>query len=311
MESTVLQTALTALINISLAWVAGVLASRFWLMRQTRAWQGSAIRRLSIAMPAGLAVCMAAVFLSLWTESAAMGDVAWLDAWPAWVAMMTTTHYGHAGVATLALLALGMVVHWALDRPGAGMPYVAGILAIVLLAAAARVTIGHAFAQGPFSIAVWVEWLHLLLMALWAGIVFVAGWVVLPHVLASESTASRERASYLTSMSNWAGAALAGILATGAYNAWRVLDSPRDLVALEYGQVLVFKVCLVLVAIALGGFNKFVGLPASLAGPSPSPSLGVQAGLRRVIAVLRLESIALLLVLAAAAVLTNSAPPGS
>lgn len=314
MESTLLQTALTALINISLAWVAGVLASRFWLMRQAAAWQGPALRRLSMAMPAGLAACMVAVFLSLWTESAAMGDVAWLDAWPVCVEMMSTTHYGHAGVATLALLALGMVVHWVLDRPGTGMPYVAGILAIVLLVAAARVTIGHAFAQGPFSIAVWVEWLHLLLMALWAGIVFVAGWVVLPHVLASESTASestasRGRASYLASMSDWAGAALAGILATGAYNAWRVLDSPRDLVALDYGQVLVFKVCLVLIAIALGGFNKFVGLPASLAAPSPLPNL--QAGLRRVIAVLRLESIALLLVLAAAAVLTNSAPPGS
>lgn len=309
MESTLLQIALTALINISLAWVAGVLASRYWLMRQAVAWQVSAVRRLSMAMPAGLAACMVAVFLSLWTESAAMGDVAWLDAWPAWVAMMTTTHYGHAGVATLALLALGMVVHWALDRPGAGMRYVAGILAIVLLAAAARVTIGHAFAQGPFSIAVWVEWLHLLLMALWAGIVFVAGWVVLPHVLASEATDSRERAGYLASMSNWAGAALAGILATGAYNAWRVLDSPRDLVALDYGQVLVFKVCFVLIAIALGGFNKFVGLPASLA--APSTSLNLQAGLRRVIAVLRLESIALLLVLLAAAVLTNSAPPGS
>lgn len=309
MESTLLQAALTALINISLAWVAGILASRFWLMRQAAAWQGPAVRRLSMAMPAALAACMVAVFLSLWTESAAMGDVAWLDAWPVFVEMLATTHYGHAGVATLALLALGMVVHRALDRPGAGMRYVAGILAIVLLAAAARVTTGHAFAQGPFSIAVWVEWLHLLLMALWAGIVFVAGWVVLPHVLASEATASRERAGYLASMSNWAGAALAGILATGAYNAWRVLDSPRDLVALDYGQVLVFKVCLVLIAIALGGFNKFVGLPASLA--APSPSLNVQGGLRRVIAVLRLESIALLLVLVAAAVLTNSAPPGS
>ena len=311
MESTLLQTALTALINISLAWVAGVLASRFWLMRQAAAWQGSAARRLSMAMPAGLAACAAAVFLSLWTESAAMGDVAWLDAWPVFVEMLATTHYGHAGAATLALLGLGMLVHRALDRPGAGMRYLGGILAVILLVAAARVTTGHAFAQGPFSIAVWVEWLHLLLMALWAGIVFVAGWVVLPHVLASESTASRGRASYLASMSDWAGAALAGILATGAYNAWRVLDSPRDLVALDYGQVLVFKVGFVLLAIALGGFNKFVGLPASLAAPAPSPSLSAQSGLRRVIAVLRLESIALLLVLVAAAVLTNSAPPGS
>jgi putative copper resistance protein D len=108
-------------------------------------------------------------------------------------------------------------------------------------------------------------------------------------------------------MSDWASAALAGILATGAYNAWRVLGSPRDLVDLEYGHVLVFKLCFVMLAVALGGFNKFVGLPASLAARTPSAS--VQAGLRRVVTILRLESIALLLVLIAAAVLANNAPP--
>jgi len=62
-----------------------------------------------------------------------------------------------------------------------------------------------------------------------------------------------------------------------------------------------FKVVLVSVAIALGGFNKFVGLPTADAS---------QTGLRKVIAVLRIESIALLLVLIAAAFLTSSAPPG-
>lgn len=307
MESTLPQTASTALINISLAWIVGILASRFWLMRQTAAWQGTAVKRLSAAMPAALVACAASVFLSLWTESAAMGGVAWLDAWPACVEMMTSTHYGHAGVASLALLALALAAHRVLDRPGGGARYLAGMSALVLLLAAARVTIGHAFGHGPFSLAVWTEWLHLLLMALWTGVVFVAGWVVLPRALATDPAAARERASYLRSMSDWASAALAGILATGAYNAWRVLGSPRDLVDLEYGHVLVFKLCFVMLAVALGGFNKFVGLPASLAARTPSAS--VQAGLRRVVTILRLESIALLLVLIAAAVLANNAPP--
>lgn len=299
MEFTAPQAAATALINISLAWIVGVLASRYWLMKQTAPWQGAAIKRLSSAMLAGFLACIAGLFLSLWTESAMMADVPWLDAWPVCVQMMATTHYGHTGVAVVALLVIAMVVHWRLKGPNAGLRYVGSLAVLLLLVAAARVTIGHAFEHGALSIAVWVEWLHLLSMSIWAGVVFVAGWVVLPRVMASELVATRERAAYLTSMSNWAAAALVGILATGAYNAYRVLGSPRQLIEVDYGQVLTFKLCLVVIAIVLGGFNKFVGLPAATS----------QRGLRNVITVLRIESVVLLLVLMAAAVLTSSAPP--
>jgi putative copper resistance protein D len=300
MESTVPQTAAAALINISLAWMVGVLASRFWLTKQTAGWQKAVVQRLSPAMLLGLIGCAAGILLSLWTESAAMGDVPWLDAWPVCVQMMTTTHYGHAGVAALGLFAIAMVVHWRLQGPDAGLGYVGSLTVLLLMVAAARVTIGHAYEHGPMSIAVLVEWLHLLLMSVWAGVVLVAGWLVLPHVLAGEFAPTKELAAYLTSMSNWAGVALAGILATGAYNAYRVLGSPRELIEVDYGQVLTFKLCLVVIAIALGGFNKLVGLPAA----------GSPRGLRSVTTVLRIESMALLLVLMAAAVLASSAPPG-
>ena len=288
------------MINISFAWMVGVLTSRVWLMKQTAGWQKAVVEKLSLAMLTGLIACTSGILLSLWTESAAMADVAWLDAWPVCVQMMTTTHYGHAGVAAVALLVIAMVVHWSLKGQDAGMRYVGSLAALLVLVAGARVTIGHAFEHGPLSIEVWVELLHLLLMSVWAGVVFVAGWVVLPRALASELLATRERATYLTSMSNWAAAAMFGILATGAYNAFRVLGSPRQLVEVDYGQMLTFKLCLVVIAIVLGGFNKFVGLPAATS----------QRGLRTVIAVLRIESVVLLLVLMAAAVLTNSAPPG-
>lgn len=307
MESTLPQVAATALINISFAWVIGVLTSRFWLMNQTTAWQRHVVARLPPAMLAGLLACATGLFLSLWSESAMMGDVAWLDAWPVFIQMMTTTHYGHAGAAAMALLVVAMLAHWFLRRAGAGMAYLGMMTALFMLVAAARVTIGHAYEHGPFSIAAAAEWLHLLCMALWAGIVFVAGWLVLPPMLAMEAAPGRERAAYLSSMSNWAAAAVAGIIATGAYNAYRVLGSPRDLLAESYGQVLLIKLLLVLIAIALGGFNKFFGLPACLAmQPSPAAS----RGLGMVMAVLRLESLVLVFILLAAAMLTNSAPPG-
>ena len=97
MEATLAQVAATAMVNLSFAWTVGVLACRLWLIGQTAAWQQAVVRRLAPAMLAGLACCAAAIFLSLWTEAAIMGDVAWPDAWPVCVQMMATTHYGHAG----------------------------------------------------------------------------------------------------------------------------------------------------------------------------------------------------------------------
>lgn len=299
MESTLTQAAATALINIGIAWVVGVLTSRFWLMKPASAWQKTVAPRLSLAMSAGLIACIVSLLLSLWTESAVMGDVAWVEAWPAFVQMLENTHYGHAGAAAIAFLVIALLMHF-ISPPNVGIGYVGSLTALLLLVAAARVTIGHAYEHGPFSLAVPIEWLHLVMMSLWAGIVFAAGWLVLPRALADDAKLTKELAVYLTSMSSWAGVALAGILATGAYNAYRVLGSPRQLIEVDYGQVLLFKLCLVVIAVALGAFNKFVGLPAATS----------HRGLRSVITVLRIESVALLLVLMAAAVLTSSAPPG-
>lgn len=307
MESTPAQVAANALVNLSFAWTIGILACRPWLSRQTAAWERAVARHMAPAMLAGLAACTAGIFLSLWTESAIMGEVAWLDAWPVLTRMITTTHYGHAGAAAMALLVVAMGAHQVLYRSGARMPYTASMAGLLLSVAAARVTIGHAYEHGPFSLAAAAQWLHLLCMALWAGIVFVSGWLVLPPVLLMESGPTGERAAYLNPMSHWATAALAGVLATGAYNAWRVLGSPGDLVNAAYGQVLLVKMLLVLIAIALGGYNKFLGLPASLAKRDLTQS---RRGLVAVVTVLRIESIVLVAVFVAAAILASSAPPG-
>lgn len=308
MESTLPQAASTVLINTSLAWTVGVLASMCWLRIRTAAWQEAAIRHLHPAMTLGLTTCMVGVLLSLWTESAAMGDVPWLEAWPAFKAMLISTHYGHAGFAATVILLIALLVHWQFSRTGADVRYVGAMTILIFLVAVARVTIGHAFAHGPWSIAVWAEWLHLLAMSLWVGAVFVSAWVVLPRILATEALPSKVRATYLASMSGWATAALAMILLTGAYNLYRVLTSPRDLLETNYGHILVFKLICVAIAIALGGFNRFFGVPAALS--SNTSSAKAQRGLRIVTAVLRIESLALLLALATAAMMTSSAPPG-
>lgn len=307
MESTLPQAAFTALINISLAWIAGVLTSRLWLAHGKDPWQQAASKRLAPAMSVGLLTAIAGVFLSLWTESAVMGDVPWLNAWPACKEMLASTHYGHAGVAAMAILAVAMLMHWRLVSATSSLKYVTVMTVLLMLVAVARVTIGHAFEHGLLHPAMWIEWLHLMLMSVWVGVVLVAGWLVLPMAATREPIPASAHALYLHAMSNWAAASAAGILATGIYNAFRVLSSPRDLIAGDYGSILLFKIVLVVVAIALGGYNKFFGLPAAVSSASADTA---RRGMRTVIAVLRLESIALLLVLACAAVLTASAPPG-
>ena len=301
------QAASTALFNISLAWIAGVLAARSWLAQGKEPWQGIADERLITALSAGLMTAFAGIFLSLWTESSEMGDVSWFDAWPASKEILMSTHYGHAGVTVLVLLALALAVHWKTGRVGNAARNVTIIAAIMLLVAVARVTIGHAFEEGPLHLAMWLEWLHLVLMSVWAGIVFVSGWLVLPLYGRKHDHAGEALASYLHAMSNWAATAVAGIVATGIYNSFRVLNAPRELMSAEYGNVLLLKIVLVVFAVALGGYNKFRGLPAAF---EATTTLQSQRGIRIVITVLKVESIVLLLVLACASLLTTSAPPG-
>jgi putative copper resistance protein D len=307
-EFSPLQAAATALLNLGLAWTVGVLTSRFWLKKGAGRWHDTALGRLSSSLTAALVTCASGTALSLWAAAANMADVGWLDAGPAFVDMLAATHYGHAGMLALGILVLAMFIHWRLPRSTGGASGAGIIPVLVVLFAVVRVSTGHAVEQGAMSIPAVVELLHLLFMALWAGIVFVGGWVVLPSAADDMSRANTAMACYLKSLSSWATAALAVILATGVYNAFRVLGSTRDLTESAYGHELVFKLCFVLVAIGLGAVNRFHGLPAVLSLTTTQDN--ARRALHKVIRILRIESIALLLVMAAAAVLTSSAPPG-
>lgn len=94
--------------------------------------------------------------------------------------------------------------------------------------------------------------------------------------------------------------AVVAIAATGIYSAWHRVGSSEHLVHTTYGITLLVKVALVLLAIALGGYNKFLGLPAA------SRSL---RGVTLVRVVLQVETLLLLGALFAAAILTTQQPP--
>lgn len=316
----------TSALNAGFAIMVGVLAAGVWLGNTGKSSFDNLAQRLSWTMSAGLWLCGSATVFSLWQAVATMGDVPLLDVDFTLWKMFWKTHYGHAGLVNLALLAILWVMHRAVHSHCNDKFYVSIVGALLLFYATARVTIGHAFEFGLFSLPVLVEWVHLVLMAVWSGSVMVAGFGVLPMLLASRTiarigdpTINTMNEQYLAALSKWATVALIGILLTGFYNAYRVLNQPTDLVAGEYGWILSTKLCLVLLAMGLGAWNRFFGFPAVCAAgdgtaedyAASDQSTTWVASMKTVITILRVESMILLAVLVAAAFLTSSTPPAA
>lgn len=299
---------MTWLLNASFAVMIGALAAMLWLRQSSDVARDATGKRLSSTIGIALAVCAISTLLSLWQAGATMGDAALFDSGAALWAMFTTTHYGHVGIASIVLLGAAALVHLFISDAFGRYAYLMTMLALVALYGVCRVSIGHASEKGLVSAAAGIEWAHLLMMALWIGSVFIAAWIVLPQLAGGETNQAGTK-RYLVALSHWATVALAAILATGLYNTYRVLTTPEDLLSTEYGWILTTKIGLVIVAIAMGAWNRFVGFPtvlASAAGP-----LADGGPLRPVIAVLRVESAVLFIVLGAAAILTSSAPPSA
>lgn len=294
------------MVNASLAWTVGALASRTWLEQGSDARPGNVRAKLASSMGIGIVLCIVASLCSFWQAAATMADVRLLETdLTLWLAF-AATQYGMAGLTGLGLLALAAVISIAGSKGFAGRRHDLFVAGLLGLYAASRVTLGHAFEYGPFSAAVVVEWAHLMFMAVWVGTVMTAAWIVLPYFSNAEAI-SRLLPGYLASASTWATFALAGIVMTGAFNTYRVLAHPAELVTTDYGWVLTTKLAFVAVAIASGAYNRFIGFPKASGSWQGADGRNVRPALL----VMRIESIALLVVLYAAAVLTGSAPPGA
>lgn len=160
---------------------------------------------------------------------------------------------------------------------------------------------------------VWIDWLHLLAISAWVGLVIVATYVVVPRLADARGGERRNGAAFVQSLSDAATFALVVLFSTGAYNGWRGVGASANLFGSAYGQVLLLKLALVVLAAALGGHNRFFEMPALLAAfksPSPNAHAFVRS-LRRFGVVLQVESLVLLGVIAAAAVLASSPLPGT
>jgi len=295
--ASLLQLVSVVALNACFATIVGTLSARIWLRESSSSTHhGDVVRSLHRTETAAIGLALVAAVLSMWAASAVMmGGGLGPAAGMLWT-MALQTAYGQAGLAGIAILATVAVLgRLAPEAMGAD-----AVMSVLLLAfAAARASVSHAGEGGLASLAFGVEWLHLVLIALWFGGVAIAGWIVLPqaHPQGMERVPVNR---YLALLSHAATIALVGILATGLYNAWQRVGSVQQLSGNVYGSALVVKLAFVGLAAALGGYNKLIGFPAATKSASSSP---------RAIAILRVESLLLFGALVAAVVLTTNQPP--
>ncbi|MHB1672315.1 MAG: hypothetical protein ACYCVM_09805, partial [Acidiferrobacter sp.] len=97
------------------------------------------------------------------------------------------------------------------------------VAASFLFAAAAviaftRSATGHPADQGSWTLPEWVDWIHLVAVSVWAGVVFTMSVVIFPR-LPQERVSPSVRADLITRLSSVATVALIGILVTGVLSA--------------------------------------------------------------------------------------------
>ncbi|WP_176042983.1 CopD family protein, partial [Burkholderia stabilis] len=270
-----LRLASVAIQNVGFAIVVGALLSSQWLARGESTWQDRVGRRLVATLRAASFVSLLASVLSFWAHCALMSDSTLLDAGPAVWSMLAGTGFGHAWLVG-AFFTLGIAVLSFL-RSGNETRFPFAMWVALVGVALARSNGGHPVDTGLFSLPVWVDWLHLLAISAWVGLVLVTTYVVMPRLLDAPGSERQMSASFVQSLSDASTYALIVLFSTGAYNGWRGVNVPANLLESTYGQVLLLKLVLVLIAAALGGHNRFFEMP-TLLSTLKNPSKAVPSG---------------------------------
>ncbi len=208
------------------------------------------------------------------------------------------THLGQAWTLTtfawLGVLAL-LVGAWVTPRRREPILASAGLLSL-------GVAFGISWSSHPASrgtLPLIADYAHLLAGAVWAGGVValaILGGVVRPLSRTARDGLFRE---CLQSFSRLAVSAVVVLALAGAYIALRELPRPSALLTSAYGITLLAKTTVFLGALALGGYHRQVVVPR-IAGGAPVSSIRTT---------LALELCLLLVALALAAILSQTAPP--
>ncbi|QTO21850.1 CopD family protein [Burkholderia seminalis] len=298
-----------AIQNAGFAVVVGALLGGRWLALGASAWQHGIGRRLVATLRIASAVSLLASVTAFWAHCALMSEVPLFEAGPAVRAMLAGTGFGHAWLAGAVFMLVVVLLAFVRRANDTRFPF--AMWAALACVALARSNGGHPVDAGLFSVPVWIDWLHLLAISAWVGLVLVTAFGVMPRLAGMPASERATGASFVQSLSDASTYALVVLFATGTYNGGRGVDTPANLLVSTYGQILLLKLSLVLIAAALGGHNRFFGMPKLLAALGDPAAAMPAVSLKRFGAVLRIEAVVLGGVLMVAAVLVSSALPGT
>jgi len=305
LSDSLLQFAVTTLDRTALALIVGVAAVQTVLLPL----QHMPARAVSVVSPLllialALFACSSAGDLVL--RTAALADVAPGEAWPYIGRALTQSEYGtfwQIRAATwVALVALALAMRRTVNNSAVSWSLAIGAAVLVF----AMSSTGHGGNEGSLTLDNLVSALHIAGACLWGGTVVIYVTGILPRLRLGAAPAPTV-ALTATRLSTLAGTALAIVLATGAFNAWRQLGGWSALWTTEYGNVLLVKLAAVGIMMAIGAANRFFIVPAIVTWARAADS--GDAPVRRFLSVLRLDSAVFVFVLACASVLGAQTPP--
>jgi putative copper resistance protein D len=281
-----------------------------WLGAGGSPWASRQRDRLRTVAVGAIALALASCVALLWLEAASMAEVPVAEASEAVHTVLAATHYGTSwmvGTGALAAFACLAATGWS-----RGHRRITGGVCLLALGIYfySRSVVSHAGAAGDASWAVAADWLHLALASLWVGEVLVAGLIVLRVPSGTGEPERCQRARYVQHLSTSATVALAGIVATGLFSAWRGLGTLDNASGNPYANVLLAKLVLVGLAALLGASNRFLVMPGLLAHLRSGGGTADRSE-RRFATILQIEATVLAGALGLAAILSSTAPPGA
>lgn len=216
------------------------------------------------------------------------------------------SHFGHIWAIHLGALA-ALWAAWGILRR---FPFSLGLgfaLPAVLVLIFTYSASSHAADQGDFQPAEIIDWLHLLATSVWGGGILGTVFLVFPALRGVPGHHRHLTADVIGRLSSMSAFALMAVFLTGLLNAALRLGTFSALLNTSYGQTLAIKILLVAGMVLIGAINRFLLIPKlqqwAVGTAKDSRTLG------RFRRSLRIDTLLVLLVLIASAVLIQGMPP--
>lgn len=264
--------------------------------------------RLHRVLGAALALLTLASFGVLVSRTLELDGGGWNTLFADMRLALAVTHYGRVWWWRVPALVVAWAV-WVLSLRKRAPRIVWIMLPALALIALTRSNTGHPADHGDFTLAVWIDWLHLLAGGTWVGSLFGMSMAVFPALL-RHARDDVMAVRIFQRLSTLCGVALAVLVACGVFSAVSQLGAIEALWTMRYGAILDVKLAIVAVMILIGAHNRYIKLPRLRAAAADVPSVSeVLPTLRACARAVLAECVLGLAVIAATATLLHAMPP--